>query len=60
MSNRLFARLRSLHARLDSEIAAERARRAVDTMRIARMKKLKLAIKDRLNALQLPKARLPA
>jgi hypothetical protein len=40
--------LKSLHARLERELARERKARVPDATRITRMKKLKLAIKDRL------------
>jgi len=41
-------RLRSLHLRLDHDVRAEAARRLPDRTRIAILKKLKLAVKDRL------------
>jgi hypothetical protein len=41
-------RLTLLHRRLDAEIAAERALRLPDEVRLARLKKFKLAVKDRL------------
>jgi hypothetical protein len=40
--------LKRRHLWLEHELAAERARRAPDDLRIARLKKLKLAVKDRL------------
>ena len=49
MSIHLFTRLRALHTRLETEIAAERARRLPDATRITRLKKFKLAIKDQLS-----------
>jgi uncharacterized protein YdcH (DUF465 family) len=36
------------HVRLEHELAAEQARRLPDQTRIVRLKKLKLAVKDRL------------
>jgi hypothetical protein len=40
--------LKRRHLKLEHELAAERARRRPDETRIARLKKLKLAVKDRL------------
>lgn len=40
--------LKRRHLKLEHELAAERARRLPDETRIARLKKLKLAVKDRL------------
>jgi len=40
--------LKRRHVRLEHELAAELAGRAPDRMRVARLKKLKLAVKDRL------------
>jgi hypothetical protein len=40
--------LKRRHVRLDHELAAEQARRRPDQTRMARLKKLKLAVKDRL------------
>jgi hypothetical protein len=48
MSFNLLTNLRRLHLRLDHEIEAERARRAPDGARLARLKKTKLKIKDRM------------
>ena len=48
MSSRFLNRLRSLHARIDAQIAAERRSGSLDTVKIGRLKKFKLAIKDRL------------
>jgi hypothetical protein len=42
-------RLSVIHRRLDDEISRELKRRFPDTMRLLRLKKLKLAIKDRLH-----------
>lgn len=42
-------RLTVTHRRLDEEIRRELRRRFPDTMRLLRLKKLKLAIKDRLH-----------
>ena len=41
-------RLTLVHHRLDSEIAREQARKVPDRWRLMRLKKLKLAIKDRI------------
>ncbi len=41
-------RLQLIHRRLEDEIMAERRRKLPDTTRVARLKKLKLAVKDRL------------
>jgi hypothetical protein len=47
--NALFYRLSVLHKRLDDEIRCELKRRIPDTMRLLRLKKLKLSVKDRLH-----------
>jgi len=44
-------RLRSLHQKLDRELRSERAQRRPDGLRVVRLKKLKLALKDRIAAL---------
>ncbi len=49
--NRFLFRLRQVHARLDREIRRESSHRWPDRLRIARLKKLRLVIKDRLHAL---------
>ena len=49
MSNRLF-RLMERHQKLDRMIAAAQARRHSDPFELLRLKKLKLAIKDRIAA----------
>lgn len=41
-------RLRQMHARLESELMAERTRIVPDDTRVARLKKVKLAVKDRM------------
>ena len=41
---KLIDTLKRRHARLDHELAAERARRMPDPARVARLKKLKLAV----------------
>jgi hypothetical protein len=41
-------RLRTLHRRLDEEIRSEAKRRFPDGLRLRRLKKFKLAVKDRL------------
>lgn len=50
MSLKLLDNLRRLHLRLDHEIQAERARRVPDMIRVARLKKTKLKVKDRMHA----------
>ncbi len=47
--NLLLSRLKRLHIRLEDELARERKERLPDHDRITRIKKLKLAIKDRLH-----------
>jgi uncharacterized protein len=47
MSNRLF-RLMERHQKLDRMIAAAQRRRSGDPLELLRLKKLKLAIKDRI------------
>ena len=55
MSDRVF-RLMERHQRLDDLLHRARKRRFVDPFEIARIKKLKLAIKDRIaRALRKPK-----
>lgn len=49
---RMIDRLRLRHARLDHEISVEQARRSPDIGRVARLKKLKLAVKDRIQMLR--------
>jgi hypothetical protein len=46
-------RLVSKHQKIDALLRAELARRWPDVMRIGELKKLKLAIKDRINGLSL-------
>ena len=52
----LFYRLSLIHKRLDDEIRRELKRRAPDSIRLLRLKKLKLAVKDRLH-LHMPQRR---
>ena len=47
--NTLLYRLSVIHKRLDEEIRRELRRRFPDTIRLLRLKKLKLAVKDRLH-----------
>ena len=49
--NRLFYRLSTTHRMLDDEIRDEVKRRAPDTFRLQRLKKLRLQVKDRLTRL---------
>lgn len=48
MSNLIY-RLSVIHKRLDDEIRRELKRRLPDGIRLIRLKKLKLAVKDRLH-----------
>lgn len=54
--NAIAYRLTNIHRRLDEEIRRELTRRLPDSLRLLRLKRLKLAVKDRLHAL-LPTAR---
>ena len=47
--NVLTYRLTVIHRRLDEEIRRELKRRFPDTIRLLRLKKLRLAVKDRLH-----------
>jgi hypothetical protein len=47
--NNLMYRLSVVHKRLDEEIRRELKRRFPNTIRLLRLKKLKLAVKDRLH-----------
>lgn len=49
---KLVQSLRTLHRKLEAELAAERARRFPSPERISRLKKLKLAVKDRLTGVR--------
>ena len=49
--NAMLYRLSVLHRQLDEEIRRELKRRLPDTIRLLRLKKLKLAVKDRLHSL---------
>ncbi len=53
MSNSTF-RLTRIHRSLDEAIRAEMRRRLPDSLKLLRLKRLKLAVKDRLSA-QLPR-----
>jgi hypothetical protein len=44
-------RLTHIHRRLDEAIASETSRRLPDSLKLLRLKKLRLAVKDRLTAL---------
>ena len=44
-------RLTLAHSKLDAEISREQKRRVPDPVRLLRLKKLKLAIKDRMHRL---------
>jgi hypothetical protein len=54
--NAIAYRLTTIHRRLDEEIRRELTRRLPDSLRLLRLKRLKLAVKDRLHAL-MPKSR---
>ena len=47
--NTFMYRLSVVHKKLDDEIRRELKRRVPDTIRLLRLKKLKLAVKDRLH-----------
>ncbi len=47
--NATLYRLTVIHRRLDEEIRRELKRRFPDSLRLLRLKKLKLAVKDRLH-----------
>ena len=47
--NTFLYRLSTIHRKLDDEIRRELKRRAPDAIRLLRLKKLKLAVKDRLH-----------
>jgi hypothetical protein len=53
MSNRFFEYLEREHARLDSAIQKEQSKLRPDDVEVARLKKLKLAVKDQLAAWRL-------
>ena len=44
-------RLLSIHSKLDAEVRCEQQRRFPDVWRLLRLKKLRLAIKDRMHRL---------
>lgn len=44
--------LTALHLRFDDEIRVELARRFPDTMKLLRLKRLRLAVKDRLHRIR--------
>ena len=47
--NPFIYKLTVIHRRLDEEIRAELKRRVPDSLRLLRLKKLRLAVKDRLH-----------
>ncbi len=49
--NALIYKMTVVHSRLDEEIRRELERRFPDSLRLLRLKKLRLAIKDRLHML---------
>ena len=58
--NAFFYRLSVIHARLDTEIRRELKKRLPDSMRLLRLKKLKLAVKDRLHHHLMQRPSVPA
>jgi hypothetical protein len=48
MSEQFLRYLKKEHARLEAAIAAERARPLPDQLQVARLKKLKLAVRDQI------------
>jgi hypothetical protein len=56
--NPFIYRLTVIHRRLEDEIRGELKKRVPDSFRLLRLKKLKLAIKDRLHAHMRSKRRL--
>jgi hypothetical protein len=55
--NSIIYRLTVIHRRLDDEIRRELKTRFPDSFRLLRLKKLRLAVKDRLQGLVLKTAR---
>ena len=51
--NPLIYKLTVVHRRLEDEIRQELRKRLPDTLRLLRLKKLKLAVKDRLHHMML-------
>ncbi len=58
--NPFIFRLTVIHRRLEDEIKRELKKRLPDTFRLLRLKKLKLAVKDRLYAQMRGKRRVSA
>ncbi len=56
--NAFLYRLSVIHRRLDDEIRSELKRRFPDNLRLLRLKKLKLAVKDRLHVHMLKSRRV--
>ncbi len=56
--NPLIYRLTLVHRRLEEEIREELKKRLPDSIRLLRLKKLKLAVKDRLHHHMLKKRRV--
>ena len=57
--SKLIFRLMTHHQQVDSALRLEQARRLPDFMRLQRLKKLKLAIKDRLATLTTQRSPAP-
>ena len=56
--NPFIYRLTTVHRRLDEEIRRELKKRFPDSFRLLRLKKLRLAVKDRLHGLMLKPRRI--
>jgi len=56
--NAIIYRLTAIHRRIDEEIRSELKRRLPDSIRLLRLKKLRLAVKDRLHRQQLRARRI--
>lgn len=48
MSKSFLERLKAHHTRIDGELEREKTMRNADSLRLARLKKLKLSLKDRI------------
>lgn len=55
--NALIYRLTLVHRKLDDEIRRELKRRFPDSIRLLRLKKLRLAIKDRMHSMMIGRER---
>jgi uncharacterized protein len=59
MMSQLIYRLMSRHQQIDTALRREQARRLPDFARLQRLKKMKLAVKDRLAALTMARRPVP-